>query len=40
MDTAYTFNNSSITLESVNDENRKLVEDVTRFYEGCTYWGD
>lgn len=24
----------------LNEENRKLVEDVTRFYDGCTYWGD
>ena len=24
----------------LNEENRKLVEDVTSFYEGCTYWGD
>lgn len=26
--------------KQMEDENRKLVEDVTRFYEGCTYWGD
>lgn len=24
----------------LNEENRKLIEDVTRFYDGCTYWGD